>query len=366
MSSSSEESIAGFAAELIDGDLWAQKASFSLVGPYLSSSWREWLRIGERIPTGGTIELPESQYFVPGAALRRGQTLEDPQGAVRSYLDLTGLRGAVFNPGAATSIAGVSNPLLAAEAARAVNEWTVDRWLEADGRLLGSIVVALDDPVRAAEEIRRAAADERMAQIVIAYPPRLLGDRWFHPIYEAAAEASLPIVLQSGGDYSGANPGLTTVGNPATPFEAFVQWEFAGPPHLISMIVNGVFDRYPQLRLILSGFGVAWLPAIAWRLDMEYRAGRVPAPASLRRLPSEYLPDHVRLMTSVVELPPDVEDLERLMSLVSGDRLMVFGSGPLRTEPSAELGALPRAWHEHLQRNSTELYGATARTASSA
>jgi hypothetical protein len=99
---------------------------------------------------------------------------------------------------------------------------------------------------------------------------------------------------------------------------------------------------------------------------MEYRAGRVPAPASLRRLPSEYLPDHVRLMTSVVELPPDVEDLERLMSLVSGDRLMVFGSGPLRTEPSAELGALPRAWHEHLQRNSTELYGATARTASSA
>jgi predicted TIM-barrel fold metal-dependent hydrolase len=367
MSSSSEPSAAAVAGEIVDADLWVQKASFSLIGPYLPSSWRQWLRIGERLPTGGTIELPESQYFVPGPALKRGQTLEDPQSEVGRHLDLTGLRAAVLNPGAATSISGLASPLLAAEAARAVNEWTADRWLQDDGRLLGSIVVSLTDPRRAAQEIRRAAtADARMAQVVIAYPPRLLGDRWFHPIYEAAAEASLPIVLQSGGDYSGANPGLTAVGNPVTPFEAFVGWEAGGPPHLVSLILNGVFDRFPQLRVVMSGFGVAWLPAIIWRLDMEYRAGRVSAPVSLTRRPSEYLSDHVRLTTSTLELPADPGDLERLMSMVSGERLMVFGSGPLRGDEPDGLAEVPLGWYEHLRRNSAELYPAVARAAASA
>jgi uncharacterized protein len=367
MSSSSESSAAAVAGGIVDADLWVQKASFSLIGPYLPSSWRQWLRIGERIPTGGSIELPESQYFVPGPALKRGQTLEDPQSDVGSHLDLTGLRAAVLNPGAATSIAGLASPLLAAEVARAVNEWTADRWLQDDGRLLGSIVVSLADPLRAAQEIRRAvSADARMAQVVIAYPPRLLGDRWFHPIYEAAAEASLPIVLQSGGDYSGANPGLTAVGNPVTPFEAFVGWEVAGAPHLVSLIVNGVFDRFPQLQVVLSGFGAAWLPAIIWRMDMEYRAGRVSAPASLTRLPSEYLSGHVRVTTSVLELPADPGDLQRLMSMISGERLMVFGSGPLRGDQPDGLAAIPRAWYEHLTRNSAELYPAVARAAASA
>jgi predicted TIM-barrel fold metal-dependent hydrolase len=343
---------------LIDCDLWVQKATLALIGPYLAPSFRDWLRVGEEIESGGHIELPESQYFVDGTALEHAAGA-DTHTELGAYLDRNGITAAVFNSGAATSIAGLSRPLLATEVARAVNEWTIDQWLVADGRLLGSIVVGLNDPRSAAEEIRRAAKDERMAQIVVAYPPRLLGDRSFHPVYEAACEVGLPIVLQSGGDYSGSNPGLAPVGFPTSLFEAFVAWEYGAQPHLISMIASGVFDRFPRLRLVLNGYGIAWLPSVLWRLDLEYRVGRVPIPAAMKRLPSEYVHEHVRFTTAQLEIPNDPEDLRRLMELVDGEQLLMFASGPLRGEAGSDLetlSALPFEWQHRLHENAVELY----------
>jgi predicted TIM-barrel fold metal-dependent hydrolase len=348
---------------IIDCDVWAQKATFSLLGRYLPSGLRDWLRIGEQLPTGERIELPESQYFVAGPALKRAAEGSDPRGELRAYLDRHSIRRAIFNPGAATSVAGLANPLLAAEVARAANEWTVDYWLSADRRLLGSIVVALGDPDRAAAEIRRLGAHERMVQVLFAYPPRLLGDRWFHPIYEAACELGLPVALQAGGDYSGANHGLTAVGNPTSLFEAFVAWEYGAQPHLVSMIANGAFERFPQLRVVFNGFGIAWLPSLLWRLDLEYRSGRVPVPAGIKRVPSEYVREHVRFTTAQLELAGDGRDLADLLSLIDGERLLMFASGQLRGAEATDLtllAQLPDRWQERLHATAVEVYPAAS------
>ena len=39
---------------------------------------------------------------------------------------------------------------------------------------------------------------------------------------------------------------------------------------LTSMVIEGVFERFPRLRLVLIEAGFAWLPAIAWRLDKHW------------------------------------------------------------------------------------------------
>jgi predicted TIM-barrel fold metal-dependent hydrolase len=311
---------------IVDVDFWPRKATIVDLAPYLSPSRRAWLRIDE---ARARAPLPESQYFVPGEHLEQAARAEDPQSLLRARLDDQGLERAIVNPGAASSVSGFNSAALADEFAHATNQWTVEHCLDADSRLLGSIVVTTRDGDRAAEEIRRAGADGRMAQVLLSYPQQLLGHRSLYPIYDAACELGLPVMLEAGGAYSGANGGITTVGQPASVFEALATWEFGAQPHLLNIVAQGVFDRFPELRLVLSGFGVAWLPSLLWRLDMEYRSRRVRPPASLARLPSEYVQEHVRFTTSVLEVPADPEQLVQLLSLVGGERLLLYGSGPL-------------------------------------
>ena len=78
---------------------------------------------------------------------------------------------------------------------------------------------------------------------------------------------------------------------PSSFVEMHIDMCFPALPHLVSMVTEGVFVKYPTLKLVLNEFGVAWLPFVMWRLDMEYRAGRDEVPWG-RRLPSEYIAEH--------------------------------------------------------------------------
>ena len=45
-----------------------------------------------------------------------------------------------------------------------------------------------------------------------------------------------------------------------------------GMTHVASVIANGIFERFPKMMFIVIECGVAWLPAILWRLDANWRA----------------------------------------------------------------------------------------------
>jgi predicted TIM-barrel fold metal-dependent hydrolase len=341
-----------------DVDVWGEKPRFVTIAQHMPDTWREWLRLGQEFEVGGRTELPESQYFLEGPALRQAAD-SNPQAALSAYLDRQAISRAIFNPGAAASVAGLASPMLSSEVAHAVNLWTLKVWLPTDRRLLGSMLVSMGDPRRAAAEIRQMAGEARFAQIVVAYPPRLLADRRFHPIYEAAAEVGLPLMLQAGGDFSGSNGGVTVVGHPTSTFEAHVAWGYAAAPHLIALITNGTFDRFSGLRVVFNGFGVAWLASTIWRLDDEFRSGRLTVPESLTRLPSEYLADHVRFTTEGLELPAQSAHLAELLAATNADRLLMFGSGPLREVGERELHplpALPTDLSDRMRTVATDLY----------
>ena len=94
---------------------------------------------------------------------------------------------------------------LALAVCRALNDWTADRWLAEDSRLVGSILTPMHFPDRAATEIRRCAADDRFVSAMLPFNAlgQPIGHPIYSPIYEAAAEMGLPIFLHAGmGEFS--------------------------------------------------------------------------------------------------------------------------------------------------------------------
>jgi predicted TIM-barrel fold metal-dependent hydrolase len=268
---------------------------------------------------------------------------------------------AVLTYGDDIHVSGMHNPYFATALARALNDWTLDRWLGADKRLVGSIIVACQLPEEAAKEVRRWSGEPRMVQVLLADNPSKhpFGHPLFHPIYEAAAETGRPIAIHAGAN-DWANPPSTGGGSASTYIEAHTLWPQAVMTHLVSFVAHGVFEKYPGLRLLLIEAGSAWLAPLLWRFDAEYRGLRREVPW-LRHLPSESFLRHVWVTTQPLELSPRREQVIELLSSIGAQDKLVYSSDyPHWDADDLDYlrARLPREWHTKvLRENAMHLYG---------
>jgi predicted TIM-barrel fold metal-dependent hydrolase len=129
---------------------------------------------------------------------------------------------------------------------------------------------------------------------------------------------------------------------------------------VISLVCQGVFERFPSLMVVITEGGFAWLPDVMWRLDKDWRSVRDEVPW-VKRLPSEYIFDHVRFTTQPFPEPDDPEHLRALCEIVHADRTLVFSSDYPHWDfdsPLRALNALPDEWRERIRGGTArELYG---------
>ena len=180
---------------------------------------------------------------------------------------------------------------LEVELAHALNEYNMEIWLADDPRWLSSIKVALADPAAATREIARARAEsDRFVQVLLdTHTERPLGSPLYWPIYEAAAELDIPVAFHV---TALAKYRMGTALGPATfYFENRTAIPAVAQPLVASLIFEGVFDRWPQLRVGLIELGWSWVVPFAWRLDAAWRVLGAEVP-HLQRAPSEYLRDN--------------------------------------------------------------------------
>ena len=94
---------------------------------------------------------------------------------------------------------------------------------------------------------------------------------------------------------------------------------------LISIVSGGLFDLFPDLRLVLIEGGVAWLPPMLWRFDKNWKGLRREIPW-VRRLPSEYIREHVRLTTAPFDAPGDARQLSEVVATLGSDDILLYAS----------------------------------------
>ena len=123
----------------------------------------------------------------------------------------------------------------------------------------------------------------------------------------------LAILIAFGGA-TGLPP--TATGWPSTYVEEYVDAGAIFQSQVNSLIFEGAFDRFPTLRVVLSESGWTWMPSLMWRMDKEWKGLRRDTPWVKRR-PSEYMREHIRLTTA----PTDRPSPERAERTGRNDRL---------------------------------------------
>ena len=353
---------------IIDCDVHHELASEEDLYPFLSEGWLEYVR--GPAPQGALPLLPSFPNANPRGFDRHDAIPPEggPPGSSlallrEQLLDAFAIDHAILTNGYGLYVAALTNPYFAAEVARALNDHTVERWLAADHRLKASLALACQTPDVAAREIHRLADHPQVVQAMLCANPIGLGfgHPIFDPIHRACAETGLVLTVHSLGDgASGAGAGALASGRPNFYFEYHTGAVEGMMTHLMSFIAHGVFERFPSLRLVLDEGGVSWLPAFLRRLDTNYRGLRREVPW-LKRLPSEYFLEHVRVTTQPLDLESSDDPLIAPLAAMGFEDVLMFSSDYPHWDTDSVLhsrGRLPPEWREKvLSGNAAALYG---------
>jgi predicted TIM-barrel fold metal-dependent hydrolase len=165
-----------------------------------------------------------------------------------------------------------------------------------------------------------------MVQVLMASAARIpYGNRFYWPIYRAAAEHDLPVAIHVGAEGTGiANP-PTSVGYPSTYLEFHTDHSQTMMGHCVSLVAEGVFAEFPTLRFGFIEGGICWAPYVMWRLDRLYPALKAEVP-HLKKLPSEYILGNCYFSTQPIEEPDDHAQLLRMFAMLRAERTVIFAS----------------------------------------
>jgi predicted TIM-barrel fold metal-dependent hydrolase len=264
----------------------------------------------------------------------------------------------------------LNHPYLALDACRAANDWSIERWISRDDRLHGLVLAPSHIPELAAAEIRRAGQNPRMVGVLLCANGlgKPFGHPAYHPIYAAADEMGLPVVLQAGGDDTvDVLTHTSASGEPLTHAEYHILLHQPLMTHTVSLMGQGVFTKHPGLKVLLAGAGAIWIHHLIARFDLEYKALRLHNPW-MKRLPSEYLRDNIRLTTQPLDRAPSMDALVAVLSAAGEPQeYLCFASGYPNWDATtaAEVSeAIPSEWWSGVfYENAQKLFRWTSRGA---
>ncbi|PZC45793.1 MAG: 2,3-dihydroxybenzoate decarboxylase [Chloroflexi bacterium] len=242
--------MANTARRIVDGDghIFEDAAG---IRSFLPPEWEKasiskmfgfWPQFGSHL-FFGLNEVPPGSFVDPGVE------------GWREFLDAQGFDATVLYPSAFLHFGRIPDLDLALGVAKAYNNWLHRDYLTQDDRFKGMAMIPLQDPQAAALELRRAVKELGMCGAMLTGVGHKgeLGTKEFWPIYEEADSLGCALALHAGShaglglDHMNIVAGSNALGHPLAVAIGFV-----------SMMLNGVFDRFPNVRYGFLEAGVGW------------------------------------------------------------------------------------------------------------
>jgi len=312
-----------FGQPVIDADINVSVPNTEALLPYLDAHWREYIAtsafkgaVDSSYPKGAPTSALAGTTGPDGSA--PGTSLEMVR---KQVLDAWNVEVGILNCYYAAD--GLHNPDTGATMSAAVNDWLVNEWLEKESRLRASIVVYPRVPELAAKEIERVGGHPGFVQVYLPVQSEApYGSRRYWPIFEAAQKHDLVVSLQFGG--SPGNP-PTGAGWPSYYLEDYAAQAQIFQTQLLNLVVEGVFDQFPKMRIAFVESGWTWLPSYLWRIDKDWKGLRRETPWN-KMVPSEYVRERMKFSLQPLDASPDPRHMQMLVDQLGSDELLMFST----------------------------------------
>ncbi|MEA2682296.1 MAG: uncharacterized protein QOK05_624 [Chloroflexota bacterium] len=349
---------------IADCDVHEGMNGISQLKPYLPNQWHMYFNRDSlgRLPAKHPFLHPQGGTRLD--VIHEDNTSDDmfPDRVREQLLDKYGISHAMLIGTYVHQFTAMPQSKFAAALATAYNDWLIDTWLSFDSRFKGSVAVAAQEPPLAAREIDRVGGHPSMVQVNLPMPAPQLpwGDEKYYPIWEAATRNNLRVAFHVSPPAGLFGPPSSN-GWPTTYMELRVAYVLQFQAGMMSLVCNGVFEKYPELKVVLLEGGFSWVPGMMWRLDQSWGALRREVPW-LKRPPSDYIRDHFRFGTQPIEEPPDQKFLLQLIDMMGSDKMLMFATDYPHWDFDAPAAALPSSLPADLRRkilwdNARDFYG---------
>jgi uncharacterized protein len=240
------------ATKIIDGDGHIQEDTQGILS-HLASPYREIAQ------TRGAL-FPPLDHLHAGRAVetppnRDGRPTVGPEGWL-AFLEDVGIDWTVLYPTTALAYGKIVSLDYAVAVTRAYNDWLHETYLQFSPRFKGMAIIPMQDPEEAVKELRRAVTELGMQGAMmpsngLAEP---LGSKQYWPIYAEAERLGCSLAVHGGCHDRFGMDHL----NMYVPVHALGHsWGLA--ISCASIVYNGIFDRYPGVRIAFLEGGIAWL-----------------------------------------------------------------------------------------------------------
>ncbi len=230
-------------------------------------------------------------------------------------LDLDGVEVSVIYPSVGLLLFRVPDSEVLSDVFRGYNDWLAEFCQPFPQRLKGIAMVNVDDVQVGVKELERSAKLGLVGAMIACYPldGQSYGSPEFEPFWAAAQDLGIPI------SFHAATNRVTSMSVAQFNQPFLINMDFWARMALSQMILRGVFERYPKLRVGAVEFELGWIPHFLDRMDYAYT--QRPSPEDKIRFKDGMVPSdffHRNIFLSFQEDARGIKDRD----IIGVDNLM--------------------------------------------